>query len=212
MAELSHIELLRACLARSDEALWLEFVNRYQPVVAGVVCRVLRSLGVTSPEAAEDCVQDCFVTLFANDARCLRNFHPEFENAIFGFLSKIANSRAYDYVRHKAVRPEVELSETDAAHVKSPGQAGASYERQILMREIDEVLRSLPTRSAQRDRSIFWLVYKDGLTTKAIAALGLHGLDEDGVESVLVKTRKIVIKKLSGRDESHGGKASGAAV
>ena len=50
--------------------------------------------------------------------------------------------------------------------------------------------------TADRDRTIFWLYYRQGLTTKAIATLPAIGLTIKGVESTLGRLTKMVRKRM----------------
>ena len=58
-------------------------------------------------------------------------------------------------------------------------------ERTVLFAELDDLLRSAAGPTAQRDRTLFWLYYLQGLTADEIAGLPGSGLTAKGVESAL---------------------------
>ena len=55
-----------------------------------------------------------------------------------------------------------------------------SLELKVLVREIDKQLGCPP-----RDRNVFWLYYREGLTAAEIAAIPAVGLSVKGVESLI---------------------------
>jgi RNA polymerase sigma-70 factor (ECF subfamily) len=79
-------------------------------------------------------------------------------------------------------------------------------ERWILLQQIDECLAGRTAEATcSRDRAIFWLYYRDGLTAKAISELPEIGLSVKGVESTLLRLTRIVRTRLSA---ATGGGAS----
>jgi len=54
-----------------------------------------------------------------------------------------------------------------------------------LFAQLDRKLRSAPEVIRDRDRALFWLYYRQGLTAGEIAALPSAGLTAKGVESAL---------------------------
>jgi RNA polymerase sigma-70 factor (ECF subfamily) len=71
----------------------------------------------------------------------------------------------------------------------------SELEREILLREIDGILKTLSHEpNFERDHAIFWLYYSQGLTAKEIAALPDIKLGVKGVESVLLRlTRRLKV-------------------
>jgi DNA-directed RNA polymerase specialized sigma24 family protein len=55
----------------------------------------------------------------------------------------------------------------------------------VLYAQLDEKLRSAPGVIGERDRSLFWLYYLQGLTAEEIARQPSAGLTAKGVESAL---------------------------
>ena len=63
-------------------------------------------------------------------------------------------------------------------------------EWQLLLRDIDDLLKKPPT--SERDRQIFWLYYRQGMSAKEIAALASLNLSIKGVESVIVRLNQMI--------------------
>jgi hypothetical protein len=89
-----------------------------------------------------------------------------------------------------------------------------SIEREILLRQIDENLgpASEPA-TRERDRQIFWLHYRHGMTARAIAAIPGIGLAQKGVESVLKRlTDHIRFRLVELKREGPEGKSAQSAL
>jgi RNA polymerase sigma factor (sigma-70 family) len=70
-------------------------------------------------------------------------------------------------------------------------------ERNVLLQEIDRELRELlPDRFGVRDRTIFWLHYRDGLRASEIASIPGIRLSPRGVEKVLLRVSHLMRAKL----------------
>jgi RNA polymerase sigma-70 factor (ECF subfamily) len=188
-SSLSTEDLVRQCVRSEDNAAWEEFVRRFRPVIAGTVVRTARRFGVTSPDVIDDLIQDTYLKVCANDCRILREFEPRGPDAFFGLLKAVAFSVTHDHFKvklavvHGGGKAEcpldtvVQSTVADRKHLSQP-------ERAILLRQIDEYLRSR-AETADRDRWIFWLYYRHGMTGHEIAAIPQIGLSQKGVESVI---------------------------
>jgi RNA polymerase sigma-70 factor (ECF subfamily) len=60
----------------------------------------------------------------------------------------------------------------------------------------------VPAQDLPRDRLIFWLYYRTGLTASAIAKLPGVGLTPSGVESAVGRLTKLVKAALAGHSAS----------
>jgi RNA polymerase sigma-70 factor (ECF subfamily) len=202
-------ELIRACIEDDDAAAWEEFVRRFRPVIAGTVMRTVHRFGDSAPELIDDLVQETYLKICANRCRILREFKPEFSEAIFGWLKTVAFSVTQDYFRgglaakRGAGRRETTLASYAGSAVS--GREGLpQIERQILLRQIDEHLPDASEPATrERDRQIFWLYYRHGMTARAIAAIPGIGLTQKGVESVIQRLtnhirHRLVESKLEG--------------
>jgi hypothetical protein len=81
--------------------------------------------------------------------------------------------------------------------------SAASIEREILIREIEDFLKArlAGEPNQERDLTIFWCYYRQGMSAKAIAAIPSIGLTAKGVESQLARTILLVRKLISCRPE-----------
>ena len=196
-------ELIGACVETGDSAAWEEFVRRFRPVIAGTVMRTVRRFGENSPQLIDDLVQETYLKICANRCRVLREFKPQAPEAVFGLLKTVAFSVAQDHfrgglaVKRGAGRRETPL-ETYTESAVAGRDALPPAEREILLREIDEHLAAVTEPPARdRDRQIFWLYYRHGLTARAIALIPGIGLTQKGVESAIQRLTNHVRARLA---------------
>ena len=178
-------EIIFACARGGDVAAWREFIHRVQPVVAATVIKAVRPFNCFSPELVDDLIQETYVRVLHTEA--LARFRSEEPDSIYGFIQTIAYSVAQDHFRAKNARKRggdlrrVSLDvEPSDDFLNSSG-----IERQVLMREIREILEKVAP--LPRDRAIFWFHHRQGMTAKEIALLPAIGLTAKGVESVLYR-------------------------
>ena len=203
LAQLSPEVLVEACI-KADAAAWEEFMRRYYRLIAGVVIRTSRKWGESSPATMDDLIQETYLKLCADDYRLLRAYDPKHPDAIYGYLKVITANVVHD--RFKALHSEkrggdqiVEELTTLENRSGVDQTAGSKHamEREILLREIDAHLNAtLSGDTAERDRTIFWLYYRQGFTTKAIASLPSIGLTIKGVESTILRVTKLLRKRM----------------
>ena len=215
LLSLSIEELIRACVDKGNAAYWEEFVRRTHGVIAGTVVRTARRFGEATNDLVADLVQDTYLRICENDSRVLRDFRAEFPEAIFGLMKTIAFSVVQDHFRagfaHKrgSGRPEQPVDTLTEGFLASD-HGPADTEKQILLREIDEFLGE-----SEHDRRIFWLYYRHGLTSKAIAELKGIGLTQKGVQSTIhrltVRVRDWLGDKTHGKG-SNEGKGFGSSL
>jgi RNA polymerase sigma-70 factor, ECF subfamily len=186
-------ELVRACLETGSAADWAAFVQRFQPLIASSVSNVIRRYGSFNPSLADDLVQDCFLRLCRDNCRCLREFKAQHEEAIFGYIKVIATSVALDHFRARKTQKRKGEMEANEAGLE-PAVAPASIENSVLLSQIDGRLSA----ESDRDRSIFWLYYREGYTAKDIASIPGMGLTQKGVESCIYRLTQLLRSLLSG--------------
>jgi RNA polymerase sigma-70 factor (ECF subfamily) len=179
-------------------------MRRYHRLIAGVVFRTTKKWGKSSPATMDDLIQETYLKLCANECLLLRAYDPKHPDAIYGYLKVITANVVHD--RLKALHSEKRGGDQVVEDVTTlENRSGASeafgsqdaMEREILLREIDAHLNaSLSGDTADRDRTIFWLYYRQGFTTKAIASLPAIGLTIKGVESTIGRITKIVRRRM----------------
>jgi RNA polymerase sigma-70 factor, ECF subfamily len=197
-------ELVLTCLRTGGEPAWNEFVRRFQPLIATVVVRTARHWGERSPQVMDDLVQDTYLKLCADRQRVLQTFKPEHPDAIYGYIKVFTANLVHDHF--KAARSKkrggsvhtVSVEGTDdTGTFRSPQPAAGNLDRNVLIGQVDACLRALgrgPT--VERDRRIFWLYYRVGLSASGIAALPTVGLSTKGVESTLLRLTRLVRERL----------------
>lgn len=190
-------DLLNACLAGGDEYAWGEFIRRFHPVIAGTVTKTARNWVNPSTPLVEELTQDTYLRLCAQNYRILREFEPEHDDAIFGFLKAVAFSVTHDHFRGVYAEKRGAGRQNAALNERLVGSRGlGDVERKVLMDEIEAALNALASpETRERDQQIFLLHYRDGLTARDIAALPSLGLAQKGVEAIL--------QRLIGRIRKH---------
>lgn len=209
-------QLIQVCVESGDAAAWQEFVRLFHPVIAGTVARTAHRFREASPQLIDDLVQETYLKICANQCRILREFTPRGPDSIFGLLKTVAFSVAHDHFRHQLAarrdsgKPDQPLDESRQGG-GTPHEHLPPGERKILLGQIDRYLKS-GAETPHRDRSIFWLHYRQGLTGREIAAIPRIGLTQKGVESVIQRLTSQVRAWLVEESVAPKGKSSGASL
>ena len=207
-------ELLRACVD-GEAAAWQEFIRRFNRIIAITSYRAARRWGEDSQTVVDDLTQETYLKLCADDARVLREFDSPHRDAIFAFLKVVTANVANDYFKrlHAGKRGGSQVDEPLEEAERTGSAAGpaspASMERAVLLNEVDACLCVVaPAETQERDRTIFWLYYRQGLTAKEITELPSIDLSLKGVESTLHRLTQLVRTQLVAtcREKSGGGR------
>jgi RNA polymerase sigma-70 factor (ECF subfamily) len=161
--------------------------------------------GEPSSSLVEDIVQITYLKLWEDGCSLLRSFAIQHPEAILGYLKKAAANATHDYFKHRHSQssggdnPHVSTSDVDP---QAANHVDGSEERiafQIFLNEIDAHLRHLLTGSdGERDRTIFWLYFRQGMSTREIASLPGIGLSIKGVGSVIERLKHGVREMILG--------------
>ena len=185
-------DLAKVCARSADDAEWEEFVRRCSPLASLVALRISRLwLSGPSPAAVDDIVQEVFLKLCERERRILRDFEPRGEDSFLGLLRTVSASVANDYFRRQYSAKRggkvvtMPLIEDGAFAPAASVQPAAQMRQSALMEQLDRKLRSAPEVIGERDRTFFWLYYRQGFTAEEIAGLAASGLTAKGVESAL---------------------------
>lgn len=212
-ASLSPEELVIACRQTDDVAAWGEFVRRFHRLIATVALRIARRWSEPSPQLIDDLVQETYLKLCADNFRMLRKFKSHHPDAFYGYLKVVTANLVHDHFKaaHSSKRGsgtiEVAADEQIQPGADASGAASAvkSSERGILLREVDAALSRLAAGPhLERDRKVFWLYYRVGLTANAIAHLPSIGLSTKGVESSIFRLTRLVRQEID-RDRHKAG-------
>jgi len=185
-------DLAKACAHSANAAEWEELVSRCLPLASLVALRISRMwVGDPSSAMVDDIVQDVFLKLCEQERRILREFEPRGDDSFFGLLRLICASVANDYFRrlYSAKRGgkvvTMPLLDEEAQTPAESANPASRMHRSALFAQLDRKLRSAPETIAERDRTLFWLYYRQGFTAEEIARIPAAGLTAKGVESAL---------------------------
>ncbi len=209
MCRLSLRDIWRKCLdTPTDDAVWVELLTRIHPDVLRVARNVARSSGLDRPEDIDDLVQEiCLKISHPSSLRAIRL--PSDDKQADRYFRATAANAARDALktRFACKRGEhVTISMEDHLTELADSVAAPAIEREILFRQIDELLEANAS-----ERAIFWLYFREGLTSKEIASIPAVGLTSKGVESALQRMTSSLRNRLnpSGETKASGG-SSGA--
>jgi RNA polymerase sigma-70 factor (ECF subfamily) len=198
-------ELIRDCLGGNDESAWVEFVRRFQPLIVSVALRVSKQWGETSPGLIDDLVQETYLKLCSGG---LGGFKSDHTDAVYGYIKVFTANLVHDHLKAVRSRKRGGLSRTVPVESVELGSApnapfeAASIERNLLIQQVNSCLcAAVSGPTADRDRRIFWLYYRAGLTASAIAALPSIGLSTKGVESIILRLSRVVKQQFALRKQ-----------
>lgn len=211
-------ELIRTCSASGDAEAWEEFVRRFHRLIASVVLHTTGRLGDASTEMVDDLIQETYLKFCADDFRLLRKFDPRHPEAIFGYIKVVTVNVVRDHFKgfHSQKRGSNRLVSIPEGHISPAGEndlgSARLIERTVLVREVERHLDVCVTGpDRDRDKKIFWLYYRAGLSAGAIAALPGTGLSTKGVESIIFRVtkelrRRVVASSQTERDDLRSDK------
>jgi len=209
MCRLSLRDIWRKCLdTPADDEVWQELLDRIHPVLLRIARNVAHSSGLDRPEDIDDLVQEiCLKISHPSSLRAIRL--PSDDKQADRYFRATAANAARDALktRFACKRGEhVTISMEDHLTELADSVAAPAIEREILFRQIDELLEANAS-----ERAIFWLYFREGLTSKEIASIPAVGLTSKGVESALQRMTSSLRNRLnpSGETKASGG-SSGA--
>jgi len=190
--------LARICAFSTNAPEWEEFVRLLTPVVAVTARRVSLLWSDSSGTTVSEIVQEVFLKLCEDERRILREFEDRGHDSFFKLMRMITASVATDHFRRTRAEKrggrmgavpldgaliDKELRDIDAVR---------AVEWPALMAQLDGLLRLYPDTISERDRTLFWMYYKQGMTAEAIARIPAMGLGAKGVESALLRVTKLL--------------------
>jgi RNA polymerase sigma-70 factor (ECF subfamily) len=202
---LSLKDVVCLCAGPCDEAAWEEFVSRVGKPISLTIMRTAALWGQASQSVVEDLVQVTYVKLWEDGCRLLRDFAIQHPEAILGYLKKTAANVTHDYFKHGHTqssggdKPHVSTSDVDPEAGKEMDGSQERIAFGVFLNEIDERLKhSLTGPDRDRDRMIFWLYFRQGMSTKEIASLPTIGLGSKGVGSVIERLKQGIREQIVG--------------
>jgi RNA polymerase sigma-70 factor, ECF subfamily len=190
--------LARICAYSGQAPEWEQFVRMLTPVVLLAAKRVGSMWGDDSAATLHEIAQEVFLKLCENERRILREFEDRGNDSFLRMLRMISASVATDHFRHS--QAEKRGGRNSRASQESPPEiehvtdrrATENITRRLLIAELDGLLKRYPDVVSERDRNMFWLYYRHGLTADAISRIPAIGLSTGGVESALRRLTKLL--------------------
>jgi RNA polymerase sigma-70 factor (ECF subfamily) len=163
-------------------------------------------------------VQEVFVKLCEDDRRILREFDDRGNDSFLKLLRLIAATVGTDHFRRMRAEKRggrthsMTLEQHAQAEEVSDARSTAAVELPSLIAQLDGLLRLHYKTVSRRDRTLFWLYYRQGLTAEAISRIPAIGLSGKGVESALLRiTRLLRDTVANGKPQSpFSGKKTGS--
>lgn len=190
--------LARICAYSAQAPEWEQFVRAVSPVVALAARRVSAVWGDSSEGTVSEIVQEVFLKLCEDERRILREFDDRGNDSFLKLLRMITASVGTDHFRRlraekrggrsHSVPLEPHLSSDDV----SDSRATEAVEWPSLIAQLDGLLMLYPKTVTTRDRNLFWLYYRQGLTADAISRIPAIGLSAKGVESALLRLTRLL--------------------
>jgi DNA-directed RNA polymerase specialized sigma24 family protein len=150
-------------------------------------------------------IQVTYLKLWEGGCRLLQDFATQRPEAILGYLKRTAANATHDYFRHGHSQssggdnPHVSVADIDPAAAKECYGSQETIAFSVLLSEIDEYLKhSLTGPDGERDRMIFWLYFRQGMSSKEIASLPVIGLGAKGVGSVIERLKHSIRDQILG--------------
>lgn len=198
-------EIVCLCADEGGDEVWQEFVSRVNRPISLTIMRTASRWGQPSRALVEDLVQVTYLKLWEGGCRQLRDFAIQHPDAILGYLKKTAANATHDYFKHSHSQssggdePHISTVDVDP---QAGDQAHGSEQRiafGIFLNQIDEYLKRGPAAHEQeRDRMIFWLYFRQGMSTREIASLSTIGLGAKGVGSVIERLKHDIREHILG--------------
>jgi DNA-directed RNA polymerase specialized sigma24 family protein len=204
-SSLSLKDVVCLCAGPCDDAAWEEFVSRVGKPISLTIMRTASLWGEPSRSLVEDLVQVTYLKLWEDSCRLLRDFAIQHPEAILGYLKRIAANATHDYFKHGhsqssgGEKPHVSTSDVDPEAGREIHGSQEKIAFGVFLNEIDEHLKcGLTGPDQERDRTIFWLYFRQGMSTKEIASLPTIGLSAKGIGSVIERLKHCVREKIVG--------------
>jgi RNA polymerase sigma-70 factor, ECF subfamily len=196
-------DVICLCAGARDDEAWEEFVFRVGKPISLTVMRTASFWGRPSRSLVEDLTQVTYLKLWQDGRFLLRDFAIQHPEAILGYIKKTAANATHDYFKHGHSQssggnnPHVSTSDVDLEAGKEAHGSQEKIAFGVFLNEIDDYLkRSLTPPDQERDRMIFWLYFRQGMSTKEIASMPAIGLSTKGVGSVIERLKLCIREQI----------------
>lgn len=210
---------------RQNALLWAEFLRRVTPKIRCFIKGTLQqTLGgyasttdrMTTPGGMQekDLFQNTIVRLVENDCAVMRRFSGNTDEEVVAYLAVITRSVVRDGLRKEMAQRRPTARSFEEAPSAGLGAAAAARsepqaERIVLLREMRELcersLQPAATEFPTRDRLIFELRFREGLSARQIARCEGVRLTKTAVEKVLARLTERLRRAVMLRTSAGGG-------
>lgn len=193
------------CAESPDAEVWQEFIARVGKPIGLTIIRTASLWGEASRALVEDLCQVTYTKLWEDRCRLLRDFAVQHPDAILGYLKKIAANAAHDYLKHGHSQTsggdQLHLSVSDVDPEAGSEMDGSPQRIDfgVFLKEVDQHLLHCSVQSEHdRDRMVFWLYFRQGMSSKEIASIRNIALTEKGVSSVIERLKRCIRTRVAG--------------
>jgi RNA polymerase sigma-70 factor, ECF subfamily len=221
-SSLSLQEIIGLCAGPRDDEAWEEFVSRVGKPIGQAITRTACIWGAPSRALVQDIAQVTFLKLWHGGLQLLHEFAVERPEAILSYVKKAATNATYDYFKHErnqssgGDRPHVSITDMDPEAGNHVDGSADRMNHDLFLQQIDDMLqRCLAGPDQDRDRTIFWLYFRQGMTTQEIASLPTIDLGPKGVGSVIERLKHLLREQVLGGEleiEASGIKAKSHGI
>jgi len=202
-ASLSLKDVVCLCAGPCDNEAWEEFVSRVGKPIGLMIMRTASLWGRPSRSVVEDLIQVTYLKLWQGGRNLLRDFAIQRPEAILGYVKKTAANATHDYFKHGhsqssgGAQEHLSMSDVDPEAGKEAHGSQDKIAFGIFLNQIDQHLKCcLAGPDQERDRMIFWLYFRQGMSTKEIASLPAIGLGAKGVGSVIERLKHSIRDRI----------------
>jgi RNA polymerase sigma-70 factor (ECF subfamily) len=200
--------LARICAYSAQAPEWEQFVRLVTPSIALAARRIGETSGDSSSATVGEIVQEVLLKLCEDDRRILREFEDRGSDSFLKLMRTITTSVGVDYFRRVNAekrggrRDDISLRSDIEPDLVIDSRLEAALERRSILGQLDGLLRLFPETVSVRDRNLFWLHYRHGMTAEAISRIPVLKLSPKGVESKLRRlTRLLRNTVMNGKPE-----------
>ena len=217
--KLTNTQLVKICAQEpGNRDAWTEFCHRFDRQIWLITFRecknkIDRHSRNQFDQIVQDLVQDVYCRLVENNCKALRNYVGQSENAIYVYLSRIAQNVVNNYVIKMSAqkRPKIDRSLTEL--VENHGDKHMHLSSQTVIDEPDEELQAeelieeienilddcLTGPDKYRNKLIFKLFFFDGFSANDIAKNFGFRLSPKRVGNILSDLKRIIRRELPQR-------------
>jgi RNA polymerase sigma-70 factor, ECF subfamily len=203
-------DIVCLCAGPCDDEAWEEFVARVGKPIGMIILRTASVWGRPSRALVEDLIQVTYLKLWEGGSHLLREFARQHPEAILSYLKKTAANVTHDFFKHGfsqssgGDKPHVSTADADPEAGTEVQGSQEWIDFGVLLNEIDEHLKHCVTGPDQeRDLMIFWLYFRQGMSTREIASLPTVELSTKGVGSVIERLKHSIRDRILGIRANH---------